>query len=1020
MSGEVRASSEGRSQGVQNQTKVVRTTTGTNVAASTSNGSTNKSSVPQRSTQGNGSSNGSNPSLVQERSNPRNSSTQTQATAILTQDTKRKEEVTRLQDTLSERIKSVDSRLSGASGNVKQTQEDLRNSGFFGMVSGQKTALQEQSKAEEKYRDKVAKEREELLKIQSSADELVKQGQYEQAKAALEGSEEEYLRNMKYASKSLQAGYQSTNEQMKIADQFLGEIQTKTKQVGVIAAATIATGGVASAGFLAAVVAGTVAGTGVGAVGNFTQAAVDDRYSAKDALKDTGKDALTSFQIGFGGGTGAAVGKAVIGQAGKQIAGQVVKQAAISTGRKVAAGMLGNGASNGMGSAIQASIGKATGEDKRSGWEITKDISIQTIVGLFTGSFAAGGQVKIDNMAALGTSSILKEAAIKIATEVAIPTVLTTGAALVEGKPLDSSEVLRDVGTNILGAGVSAKVVASERAGVKTAGQQIEGFFHKTTPTTIPPQSRSNGQSENGKVQNNSLGGQKEIPKQEASVKPPSPAQPEKQTLPSQTNKPQESAAKPTPANEGKTPGQDEHQTNKDQAPPATQKENSKQEHVGKTAGEKQTSPENSSGTTKNKSPQEQLNIKLANEGFTTLEGAQGYVDNIEQMKLLSREFWQGHTSNSAEAAQIKNNIRQDIKNSASSGSLIMNATGVQKDGTFHRQLERVYAAYQEIAREEGYGVSRPIYDPKINRVKITLKKGGVKKMSPKLYEEVLKTIQPDLKQSDLFPGGVKQLEFAQGPIGDCYFLSGVYSAAKHPTGEQLLSKMITIKPDGSFKVVFPGYPDKPIYLTPTQIRDLRGVNGPPGVKILERAYSELRRKTENNRGKESRKTALEGGFGHDALKALTGEEQRWCDSSGKTDMTAQKNYGDLNTFANNSNPEISKKAIRLLDQLSIEKDKFVVTANTPNENYAPHRVIKKKIINGQSSEQERSFMDRQERFLAQHAYSITEIDSSKKTVTLVDPHDTQSKRYVLTYDEFLKYFCSFSGAKRNNLQQAN
>lgn len=410
---------------------------------------------------------------------------------------------------------------------------------------------------------------------------------------------------------------------------------------------------------------------------------------------------------------------------------------------------------------------------------------------------------------------------------------------------------------------------------------------------------------------------------------------------------------------------------------------------------------------------------KLASKGFPSLKKAQVYVERMERMNSLADECWDFHSTDKNKIATL-NNIRKDVRKAATSGILEIDAAGmVEADGTPKRQLERTCAAIQRIAREEGYGIDgEPKYDPDTKKMKIELVPGGAKKMSPELYRYVLKTIEPDITPSDLFPGGGRQLEFDQGYIGDCYFMAGLYSLAKHPRGEQLLQKMITIRPDGTLKVVFPGFPNEPIKLTRANVRELPGVDGAIGVKILERAYAELRRRTDPSKGGMARKTALEGGFGHNALKALTGDERKWLDSSGNKDVLAgEKYYGIIDTFAN-SNPAIIGKAKRLLKQLSEQKDKFVVVANTPTIGFAPHKTNQKVTRYGKEFKEEIGFMDKKHRFFAGHGYSVIEVNDGNQTVTVVNPHNTKSLRYVLSYDDFLQYFCSFSGSKVNGINQ--
>lgn len=387
----------------------------------------------------------------------------------------------------------------------------------------------------------------------------------------------------------------------------------------------------------------------------------------------------------------------------------------------------------------------------------------------------------------------------------------------------------------------------------------------------------------------------------------------------------------------------------------------------------------------------------LRRQGFESLAVAQGYVDRIERMNQLAREFYKCYPKDTA--IELMSRIKRHILSSAENGQVKVKVD-LGKDRRPIRHSDRMVEAYCTQARELGYGVS-VTRKPDSDIVIIGLHQGRVKNMHPDTYRQVLRTLEPELTPKDLLKAGVKDLHFKQYAIGDCYFLSSVYALSRHPKGQEILSKMIIPRSNGSFRVIFPGYPDIPITVTRAEVREFKemGVKeGPEGLKILERAYSELRRKIDNDVANFSREGALHGGFGHRALRHLTGGESKSLSSHGEV-------------FA--KRPDVMINAEKLLNQLAREPENLVVTASTPSRG-----AYKVERINAQGGNEFSNkyiyFMDSEHRFFCNHSYAVVGVNPQARTVTVVNPHDTRAQIYTLSYGKFMQIFDCIEGVRLN------
>ncbi|MBI3309550.1 MAG: hypothetical protein HYZ79_09295 [Candidatus Melainabacteria bacterium] len=385
-----------------------------------------------------------------------------------------KQDTLRLQQELDDRTKFMQERIGGANKNLQssiEAYEDYKSSwNVFRKMGSESTALQKQIETERKYRDKLVQQEQELIKTQNRTKELIKKGEYALAKAVLEGKEQEYKQKMLAAGKEAQKGYQSANKDLEDTDRFLGKVETGmryTRDGCVIAGAIIATGGAAAGGFAAAAAAGTAAGTVIGGTSNLARAVADQSYGTgnyglTDALKDTGKDALTSVQIGLSGGAGAGAAKGVGSLLGKE----VLKQ----TGGRVIVGMTAGGASGFTGSVLQTGTNIAMGKEERSWGQIAADTARGTVVGAMSGGIGAKGQAVIDNMAVHGTNTLIREVAVRATADVVAPTAISVGSSygsawLTGSETPTLEQVTQEASMAILSSYIGAKVTQNQQSG---------------------------------------------------------------------------------------------------------------------------------------------------------------------------------------------------------------------------------------------------------------------------------------------------------------------------------------------------------------------------------------------------------------------------------------------------------------------------------------------------------------------------------------------------------------------------
>lgn len=428
---------------------------------------------------------------------------------------KAKQEALKLRKELDQRVKSMTERANGAQRNLDNSRKALKEYkaswNIFRKMGGEKKALEKIIRTDRNYRDKLVKQQQGLIRTQNRVKELMKKGEFARAKAILKGKEQEYLSVQKSRQQFIKAGQkamkgiQDASKDLQKTDEFLGKVETGmryTRDGCVVAAAIVATGGAASGGFIAAAAAGTAAGTVVGGASNLTRAVADQSYGTgnygfTDALKDTGKDGLTSLQIGLSGGAGAG--------AAKGTASLIGKEAMKRTGARVVVGMTAGGTSGFTGANLQTATNIAMGTEQRSVRQIITDTRRMTVVGMLSGGIGARGQAGIDNAVANGTNSMTRVLATRAVTDVAAPVTISvisayTSAWITGDKAPTREQIFQEATMAVLSSYVGARTTANQQNGrtIRQEFTEMPTFAAATRPLAKlfvpkPPPPKTNG-----------------------------------------------------------------------------------------------------------------------------------------------------------------------------------------------------------------------------------------------------------------------------------------------------------------------------------------------------------------------------------------------------------------------------------------------------------------------------------------------------------------------------------------------
>lgn len=231
----------------------------------------------------------------------------------------------------------------------------------------------------------------------------------------------------------------------------------------------------------------------------------------------------------------------------------------------------------------------------------------------------------------------------------------------------------------------------------------------------------------------------------------------------------------------------------------------------------------------------------------------------------------------------------------------------------------------------------------------------------------------------DICTDMLKNKDFKQGNIGDCYFLSAIKALLLKPEGKELIARMLEKKDSTEdrleVKVRFPGYEQAEFDINEDVLKNEpeNYVHGHLYLRILEYAYRQLREDLnwytiEAFKQKPEKKSSdwLEIGKTSDVFYILTGRESK-----------------EFIVKQGENSPAIFRKK---MEYLSNNFKNFAITfALTTDKGFT---TSSGKVFEKQS-----------------HSYTISGIDTKKEEIEIINPHDT-SKRTKLSYEDVLNEDC--------------
>ncbi len=290
--------------------------------------------------------------------------------------------------------------------------------------------------------------------------------------------------------------------------------------------------------------------------------------------------------------------------------------------------------------------------------------------------------------------------------------------------------------------------------------------------------------------------------------------------------------------------------------------------------------------------------------------------------------------------------------------------------------------------------------------------------------EDPLKTPENYDPMEDLYPGRERDLDMVQSSdIGDCYMVAAIYALKHNDVFEGALRKTIKRKDnkDGiaGWEVKFLGDEEKnSVVITPKELDGQKvwnkkknrseyrfPIQGGKGDIILERAFGRRRKEINRKKGMiadekgDETLVVVVGGHGDDFLLFMLGNK-----------LCREINIGreEYNSTLDSKTRD-GRSAEELLQEAALNPDHFIITANTPRHLVTP---FKKAGKHREFGEGERYFMDAENFFYQRHAYAVTNIDSEKKEVTVVNPHDTGNLKKTISWKRFMQIFSDISAVK--------
>lgn len=267
-------------------------------------------------------------------------------------------------------------------------------------------------------------------------------------------------------------------------------------------------------------------------------------------------------------------------------------------------------------------------------------------------------------------------------------------------------------------------------------------------------------------------------------------------------------------------------------------------------------------------------------------------------------------------------------------------------------------------------------------------KAGGKSSQSLAAFANVF---NPQRENVSLHPLLTPSLHFEQRNTGNCYMLAALYSALQSPQGRaKLCSSTLEkqISHDGAVTYHFQFPTGLSAEMQETELGQNRAGKNPAKapwlIQAMELAYAKGVR---NYRNQQRPLPYPNGGAGH-TFKLVGGGHP----ANALLDMIGGEKV---------SRSLKGKNVSELLTEMSEDKEfSYILTIGTPSFHNGSDQAISYTLKSGQTI-----------RLPLKHAYTLLP-DAESKTVTIIDPHDTKNKRYVLDYEALPHLFQSIEGVK--------
>lgn len=312
------------------------------------------------------------------------------------------------------------------------------------------------------------------------------------------------------------------------------------------------------------------------------------------------------------------------------------------------------------------------------------------------------------------------------------------------------------------------------------------------------------------------------------------------------------------------------------------------------------------------------------------------------------------------------------------------------------------YTEIREFLSQELNEISRPMVEEAREKRNQLLEARGILCMSKSDFNDYFSSkefeVNSDLRQQN---------------VGDCYLVAAIYALSRSPHFETICRASMQKLPDGSWQVRIPLMSENGEVIIVTQKellaqknsqflsrsetggvlpdfrRKLQPMKGKEGLRVLEAAF------IKHKFGMVDRLRA-EGGFGDEVLEAFGGSSfsQYRIESSTVNPKGGKREYPGLSSidnehmayldhFLENFDPEI---------HIGTAETKFATNAVSESVGYYRIKGTVRPLVHG-------------------HSYSISNVDSEKRIITLANPWDT-SKPIPLTFNQFKQNFSSLSAVR--------